>query len=108
MGQIVKGMLGIFFLFLVAVTGFGTMMAQAETTAAQNYHTDVITELENSNFNAAVMNACKEQAAANGYTLTINPIEADHAQMAEVILTYPYRIGIFELSQEKQIRGYAE
>jgi hypothetical protein len=110
MGQITKGMLGIFFLFLVTVVGLGINMAQVETSAAQRYYSDTVAEIKNSNFNTKVMDACKEQAANNGYSLAIRPINdsENNVNMAEVTLQYPYRIGIFALDQTKQIYGYAE
>ena len=110
MGQIPKGMLGLFFLLLTALAGLCFLVAQGETIAAQNYHSDVVAEVECSNFNTNVIESCKEQATENGYHLTINPMVYDqdnHIELAEIILQYDYTVGLFDLTQQKQIRAFA-
>lgn len=110
MGTLAKAFIGIFFLALAALAGIGTVMAGADASAAQNYHADVIEEIECSNYNDAVIDSCIQQAAAEGYGLTITPVLYDdmsNVQTAEVILTYQYGIKLFHLSQPKSIRGFA-
>lgn len=109
MGTFAKAMLGVFFLVLVTLSGIGTVMAGADTTKAQNYHADVIEEIECSNYNDAVIASCITQAEREGYELAITPVARDAAgnvQTAEVILKYDYGIELFQLSQKKSIRGF--
>ncbi|MEG0962424.1 MAG: hypothetical protein RSF88_06160 [Lachnospiraceae bacterium] len=110
MGQVIKSYLGFFFLLLETILGIGVISAGVDTVSAQNYHADVITEIEASNFNPGVITACKTQAQAEGYHLIITPMEYDtqnNIQIAEVIMKYNYTIRAISLSSEHQIRGFA-
>lgn len=110
MGTIAKTLLGVFFIVLVSLTGIQTVIGGTDVTEAQNYHEDVITEIECSNFNPEVIAGCISQAAQNGYALTVTPVKYDedgNMQTAEVILKYNYGIKILNLSQEKSIRSFA-
>lgn len=110
MGTIAKAFIGVFFLALVTLAGIGTTMAGAETSRAQNYHADVINEIECSNHNDAVMSACAAQASSEGYELTVTPVTYDdmgNMKTAEVVLKYQYGIPLFHLQKEKTIRGFA-
>ena len=62
MGQVLKTYLGLFFLLLIGLVGIGVVAAGMEAAAARDYHADVISEIECSNFNAGVIAACKSQA----------------------------------------------
>lgn len=110
MGTIAKTMLGVFFLLLVLLTGVQTTMGGTDVTEAQNYHADVVTEIECSNFNPQVIAACIDQAAQEGYELTVTPVmydESGNLQTAEVILKYRYGIKLLDISEQKSIRGFA-
>ena len=110
MGQILKAYLGIFFLLIIGLVGIGVVAAGAEVSAARNYHADVIGEIECSNFNPAVVAACKSQAQESGYQLTIADMVYDaesNQQMAEVILSFEYAIPILNLVSNREIRGFA-
>lgn len=110
MGQVLKAYLGIFFLLLIGLVGIGVVTAGAEVTAARNYHADVISEIECSNFNSSVMDACKSQAQAKGYQLTVADMVYDaesNQQVAEVILSFDYAIPVLNLVSNREIRGYA-
>ena len=50
MGQVMKSYLGIFFLLVMGLVGIGIVAAGMEANAARNYHADVVTEIECSNF----------------------------------------------------------
>lgn len=110
MGQIFKAYLGIFFLLIIGMVGIGVVAAGVEVTAARNYHADVIGEIECSNFNPGVIDACKNQAQENGYQLTVKDMVYDierNQQMAEVILAFDYAIPILNLVSNREIRGFA-
>ena len=122
MSQVFKVFMGVFFLVLLLLTGVGIISAQLDVTAALDYKADIVTELENSNYNPQVINACIEQAQENGYQLEIrtfvsggastsyvspNASDTKDVVMAEVILTYPYRMIFLETFLEHQVRGYA-
>jgi len=122
MNQVVKSFLGIFFLLVLLFTGVGIISAQIHVSAALDYKSAVVTQLENSNYSPAVMNACITQATESGYTLEIrtfsmgnavqtytaaNVTDTSDVIMAEVILNYPYEIPFLQISVGQQVRGYA-
>lgn len=84
--------------------------ASGQTSAAKEYKADVIAEIENSNFNPNVINACISQAAANGYELQVSnyTYDADHdIQTAEIILKYEYKMPVFGITDTRSTRGIA-
>ncbi len=110
MGQVMKTYLGIFFLMLMGLIGIGVVTAGIEVNAARNYHADVISEIECSNFNLNVVNACKIQAKNKGYQLVVTDMVYDiekNQRMAEVVLSFQYAIPILNLISEHEVRGFA-
>ena len=122
MSQILKTFTGVFFLLLLVFLGTGILTAQMDVSTAISCKADTITKLENSNYNADVLNACIADAIRQGYEIEIvtytegrrivryqTPTASDTADvvMAEVRLTYPYRIAFLNSVTKHQIRGYA-
>lgn len=110
MGQVLKTYLGLFFLLLMGLVGIGVVAAGMEVSAARNYHADVISEIECSNFNEGVIIACKNQAKSKGYDLAVANLVYDaerNQQMAEVVLSFEYAIPILNLVTNHEIRGFA-
>ena len=62
MSQVIKSFMGVFFLLSMLLLGIGILSAQTEVADALDYKADIIAELENSNYNAKVMEACIRQA----------------------------------------------
>lgn len=121
MEQIIKTYLGIFLILLLTVTGIGIVAAEVEVTRAREFKSDVIIEMENSNYNVNVLNACMEQAGAIGYDLKVTLYGKDGTSVdytpgvtlpdggitfAEVVLDYSYRTGPFGDLMQHSIRGY--
>ena len=110
MGQLMKSYLGIFFLLVMGLVGIGIVAAGMEANAARNYHADVVTEIECSNFSPAVIHACKAQAQEAGYGLEVESLAYDaegKEQVAEVVLSFDYAIPILNLVSEGKVRGFA-
>ena len=110
MGQVLKTYLGLFFLLIMGLVGIGVVSAGIEVTAARNYHADVISEIECSNFNAGVISACKNQAGERGYQLEVAELVYDgegNQRMAEIILSFEYSIPVLNLVSEHEVRGFA-
>ena len=110
MGTIIKFFSGL----LVILIGFFMFVAAIITVSfridADEFKSDVIAEIEDSNFNAAVINDCKQQASDNGYTLDVTNCtydEDNNIQLAEVILTYNLDVPFFGISNTKEVRGIA-
>lgn len=122
MSQVIKAFLGLFFMISLILLGSGILAAQMDVSDALDYKADIIAELENSNFNSDVLNACIRQAQENGYKLEVktfseggasvcytdpSAVDTKNVVMAEVKLTYPYRIGFLNAVTEHQVRGFA-
>ena len=78
--------------------------------AAKEFKADVVIEIENSNFNQNVIDACIYQAQALGYQLEITNCiydEQNAIKTAEVILTYKYAIPLLGIVGEQTTRGLA-
>lgn len=111
MGQIMKTYLGIFFLLVTGMVGIGVVTAGIQSANARNYHADIISEIECSNFNDAVVASCRQQAKEAGYELQVKTLNYDamgHVKMAEIILNYRYAIPILNLVTDHQVRGFAK
>ena len=88
-----------------SVTSVSGVMAEAK-----EYKASVIAEIENSNFNQNVMNACIRQARQEGYILEITNCIYDanmDMQLAEVLLSYEYAIPILGIKEIRTTRGIA-
>lgn len=110
MGEIIKAYMGMFFFLLELILGVSVVTMGVEEQAAQNYHADVIEEIESSNFSPSVIQACKTQAQDCGYELEVNVIMTDadnNIQMAEVVLKYSHSMDILEITEAKEKRGIA-
>ncbi|MDE6904671.1 MAG: hypothetical protein K2P76_07020 [Lachnospiraceae bacterium] len=122
MSQVIKTFTGVFFMLLVLLLGTGILSAQMDASNAINYKADIVAELENSNYSPQVLNGCMEQAIDNGYKISVKtftkggavqvytaPTAGDTRDvvMAEVVLTYPYRIGFLDSHTQHQVRGFA-
>lgn len=84
--------------------------ASAAAAEAKEFKADVVAEIENSNFNAKVIEHCISQAKKAGYQLeVINCMydERSDIQAAEVVLTYQYALPLFGIAEKKTTRGIA-
>lgn len=82
----------------------------AAVAAAKEYKTDVIAEIENSNFNPYVIAGCIKQAQECGYQLQVTNYTYDEekdTRTAEVILTYTYSLPLFGIYETMTTRGIA-
>ena len=69
----------------------------------KEYKSQVVAELENSNFNPGVIDACKKKAAEDGYELEISDCVYDawqNMRAAQVALKYHYRIPVLGIYEE--------
>lgn len=110
MKHIIEAYTILFVLLLILGCCSSLLSASGQTAAAKEYKADVIAEIENSNFNPNVINACISQAAANGYELQVSSYtyDAEHdIQTAEVILKYEYRMPVFGITDTRSTRGIA-
>ena len=62
MSQIMKTFLGVYIILLMTLSVMGILGAFLTVLSAQNMHSQIITELENSDFSRQVIRSCFEQA----------------------------------------------
>lgn len=109
-----KHVISSFSIVLVLLVNMFICMAvvtvNADIAAAKEYKAAVVAEIESSNFNPEVIRRCEVQAADAGYTLSVQSgyydAESD-VQMAEVILSYQYKIPLLGITETKTTRGIA-
>ena len=103
MRQII-GAFGILFIMMANIfICTGLIGASGQVAAAKEYKSQVVAELENSNFNPGVIDACKKKAAEDGYELEISDCVYDAWQTmraAQVALKYHYRIPVLGIYEE--------
>lgn len=88
----------------------GMITVSADVAAAKEWKADVIAEIENSDFNPRVIDGCKEQAAQMGYVLEVNTGSYNGARercVADVRLTYDYKIPLLGISKSRVMQGIA-
>ena len=79
-------------------------------TEAKELKADVIAEIENSNFNPNVIDACIRQAKDAGYFMQVTNCiydERQKIQTAEVIVSYQYEIPFLGIYETMTTRGIA-
>lgn len=101
----------IVFLILLGVFSMtGIVKANLDSYAAQNMHSDIINELENSNLSQKVITNSIQRAEDAGYELEIVPITNAKGEilMAEVKLKYEYAVPFLRVNNSfHEIYGYA-
>ena len=110
MKHIIEAFSAVVCIALAAFVSMAILTAGSDVIAAKEYKADVIAEIENSNFNQEVIDACVAQAAAAGYQLTVRDCTYDpynDINTAEVILTYRYELPLLGISVESSTRGVA-
>lgn len=97
MRQIVGAFSILFILLLNIFVSVGLIGACTQVAAAKEYKTQVVAEIENSNFNPLVIDACEKKAAVDGYELKVTACIYDawqNMRAAQVALKYSYRIPV--------------
>ena len=109
-----KHIIGIFGTFIVIMLNIflciSVINASGAVAEAKEFKSDVIAEIENSNFNSNVIDGCINQAQLEGYKLQIiNCVydEQNSIRTAEVVLTYEYEIPFLGIREERTTRGMA-
>lgn len=110
MKSAIETVIGIVVLTFMAVLGTSYITTSLNTQRAQNYHTAVMQELENSNFAQSVIDEEKTKATENGYQelkIEKHTNNSTNQSYAKVILVYKYSIPILGQNETHEIVGYA-
>lgn len=111
MGTIIKVYTAIFLVLMTVFVSVGILSVQVDVQNARDYHAAVVNEIENSNHNSSVIDACVEEAKNNGYTLTVDSYTNSSGNysftVSKVVLKYKYTIAFLNIQSDKEIMGYA-
>jgi hypothetical protein len=119
-----KAYMGIFLVLLLTFCSAGILGGFLNVVNAQDMHADMVNELENSSFYPGVLADCFQKADRAGYDLSVTlyqedytlitctdsdtiPADTSRVEMAKVELTFPLRMGFFEVEQAHTFCGYA-
>ena len=123
MSQIVKTFTALMMLLFLMFTTTSMLALMTDSVSAQNLHSAMIEELENSHYAISVMEDCFRVAKDNAYQLemviysresgkviacesTQIPQNTEGIYAVEVVLTYSLKSPFFYLNQEQTIAGY--
>lgn len=124
MSQIMKCFTGIFIILFMTVSSIGILSAFLTVISAQNLHASIINELENSDFYEEVVREsfAKAEETKNVLVLTfyysdntsievtseeLDKYKPENVEMAKVDLRFNLNSGLFSLSDEHILSGYA-
>ena len=104
MSEILKSVIAIFLVILIAAGGAGITVANNESVAANNYLEEAAQVIAESNYSSPVIQECIEEAAVNGYVLTVDVVGSGAPGMkryACLTLQYSYDVQLFGVSDTK-------
>lgn len=95
-------------LTIMALLCSNFIVADIAVMNARDAQAAYVMEIENSDFAKSVIDRCKQNAADQNYVLNVNPVQIGESQMAEVALTYTYKVPLIGVKSEHVITGYAK
>lgn len=117
-----KAFVGTFFLLLMVFVSVSIISANMGADNAKAFKESVVTQIEDSDFNATVINSCITEALARGYELeitlytdngdkrtykTASATNLSEVCMAEIRLAYQYKISLLSVNNRHEFRGFA-
>ena len=97
-----------FLLLLIFIwIGVAYILQNVVYTSAREFHGAVVTQLENSYFDAAVMEDCRKRAERAGYELNIRVYGSGNEKDAKVSLVFHYVIPFAGIVKQYEIEGYS-
>ncbi len=80
MKVVIETFVTLFFLTIFVFVASQLISLQIQVEAANQYHLDVVKQIENSHFNQSVLRKCREEAKQNDYELTVLVEEQEDLQ----------------------------
>ena len=124
MSQIMKAFMGVFLTLFMAATAMGILAAYMQVLNAQDMQARFVDEIENSDFNAAVVQQCFTQAEQAGYGLTVTFFGEDatvataqqasqvpyglEVAMAKVEMEFPFQVAFLGIDKTHVFTSYAK
>lgn len=106
MDSVIKGFLGIFLILVMALTGYGLLSASVDAKNADSFAADCVKKIEASDFAEGVIAACRQDALAHGYQLTVDVVRGagrQRASYAMLTLEYKYELPLTKNAQTHRI-----
>ncbi len=76
MENVIKVYMGMFFILAMVALGISLLSMSIEARAADSFAADCVCKIENSNYAAPVIEACREDALNKGYDLSVETFSA--------------------------------
>lgn len=100
-----------FIMFLLLLVflwiGISYIMQNVMYSSAREFHGAVVTQLENSYFDEAVIADCRRKAERAGYGLDIRVYGSGDEKDAKVTLAFHYVIPLAGIEKKYEIEGYS-
>lgn len=95
------------FLLIFIWIGIAYIIQNMMYSNARGFHGSVVTQLENSYFDAGVIEDCKEKAEKAGYKLDVMVYGEENRKDARVTLGFRYVIPLAGIEKKYEIEGYS-
>lgn len=103
----IEAFVSLLILILVMSVSISLIASDLTVMDVRDSYYSYINELQESNFADAVVDACIDDAQANGNQLTIDIFEDDNGnRSANIILVYKYKVNPIGVSQTKSMQCY--
>lgn len=104
MDAVFKMAIGAISAIVLLVSGIAVTLGFVDAEASNNYIDSVSKVIAESNFSDEVINECIDEAARNGYELTV-AVEGSSRpgsyKYAKLVLKYDFELGFFKIEREK-------
>ncbi len=124
MSQIIKAFLGVFLVLFMTGSAVSVLAGYLIVLDAQDLHTALLDEAENSDFAPAVLRDCFTECSRHNYKLHMTlyyedggavtveyasgvPTDTSQVTMAKLAMAFTYRITFFSIQQEHVLSGFA-
>ena len=102
--MVFKTFVGVLVAVIIIGCGLGVTTGFSQMVAADNYMESVAKVIVESNYNANVIDDCKDEAMENGYNLQVElqrAIKAGVKTYGKITLMYYFEIPLFGIKQQK-------
>lgn len=95
------------FILMFVWVGMSYIMQNIVYSSARDYHSQIVKQIEDSNYHDGYIQTAKEEAAKAGFTLTVNSYTDSYGYpAARVELLYNYIIPFSGVKKDYHIFGY--
>lgn len=105
--MLVEHFITILLLLIFIWIGIAYIIQNISYSSARQFHGAVITQLENSYYDIAVIADCKQKAQKAGYELNVQVYGDANEKDAKVTLGFRYVIPLAGIEKEYEIEGYS-